>query len=337
MLSKTKVRVQMNQIKLNNVNFENDIRSSILKEFAKYGQQIDTDIDLLNVIHSYTNWRKRFVGYGRREVLFTKELKNNPLYRQNKKLQKVVNKIAYKLKNAEDLTPFLSKGVVDYPLNDIRRRDIDLMLNAFNIHHLHLGNDREENMKYGVQFTKRKDELLFARITKSKVYFINIYKHDFPYKEDIFKVIQNNWEHLLEPYEMRDIIDINHYSEDATKQLLKKHCNTAISINGKYYMIGSVSMSGHSNNGMFDIYSLFDIINRYENIFLLNKNQILYELNSKLHMSLEDIKIQIVIENGMLFFLEKQSNRCIVMNSTLNYIISYDACIIGNHSLDLNS
>lgn len=327
----------MNQSQLANINFENDIKNSIIKEFSNYGKEFTSNINFLGLMQSYINWRKRFIGYGRRKVLMSSELQNNSLYKNNKKLQKAVDKLAYKFKNAEDLTPFLSKRVVDYPINDKKKRDVDLMLNALGIHHFHLGNERENTKKHGIHFIERRDELVYAWVNKDKVYFINIYQHEFPYKEDIFQVVQNNWEHLLKPYEMKGITDIDHYSEDSTKQLLNKHINSAIAINGKYYMIGSISLTGHSSDVMFDTYSLLDTINRYETVLLSNKNSILKELNAKLHLNLKDINIQIIIENGMLFFLEQQSNKCIVIHPELSYIISNEVCLIGNNSLDLNS
>ncbi|WP_304545983.1 hypothetical protein [Sulfurimonas microaerophilic] len=327
----------MNELRLNNIDFENNIKNSIIKEFDNYDQEVDASIGLVDLMHSYINWRKRFIGYGRREVIMSDELRNNPLYKKNKKLQKAVNKLAYKFKNAEDLTPFLSKGVVDYPVNDAKKRDIDLMLNAFSIHHFHLGNEREKTKKQGINFTKRRDELLFTWVDKDKVYFINIYPHEFPYKEDIFKIIQNNWEYLIKPFEMQGISGIDHYSEDTTKQLLNAHLNSSIEINGKFYIVSGIALSGHSIDWTRNIYGLFDQINKCENALFLNKHKILFELNSKLRLNLTDINLQIVIENGMLFFLETQSKKCIVVDSALNYIITNDACSIGNHSFDLNS
>jgi len=66
----------------------------------------------------HTNWRKRFIGSGHRKVLYSKELNNNFFYKYNKKFRKTIDKIAYKIKNAESLDPFLSKGIVDNPNED---------------------------------------------------------------------------------------------------------------------------------------------------------------------------------------------------------------------------
>jgi len=323
-------------MEINSDTFQNDILNGIKNEFAKYGKNIDTSIDFGTILLDYTNWRRRFIGPGYRKVFYSNELKNNPLYKSNKKFRKTIDKIAYKIKNAESLDPFLSKGIVDNPNEDGSNKNKDLMLNSFGIHHFHIGNEYEKNSKNGIKFTKRNDEILFAVIKKDAAYFINIYEHDFPYNQNAFEIIHDNWEFLLKDYEIQGIVGTTECSEDEIKILTKKHASTILTIKEKSYMIGRITGSGHSGMWMFEQQALIDAINHIDTTIKLQKNQILNQLNRALHQNLSSLDIGIIIENGLLYFVEHQTKKTIVFRDN-ELIIANDYCIVGSHTFDLNS
>jgi len=175
--------------------------------------------DVRDLFLIYVNWRKRFIGRGSREVFYSNELKEK--LSKTKKLKKIVSKLEYKFKNYENLTPFLTKEIVNSPhkpnkskeefekLSESKRkkemlvkRDKDLLLNFFNIHHLHLEPNYSNKATKGITFTakegnKRGEDLLYIKIYKDKVYFIDINKHNL-YDKEILKTFQKNWEYLLE-------------------------------------------------------------------------------------------------------------------------------------------
>lgn len=321
---------------INSDAFQKDILNGIKNEFAKYGKDTDTSIDFGTILLDYTNWRRRFIGPGYRKVFYSNELRNNPFYKSNKKFKKTIDKIAYKLKNAESLDSFLSKGIVDNPNEDGSNKNKDLMLNSFGIHHFHIGNEYEKNSKNGINFTKRNDEILFAVIKKDAAYFINIYEHDFPYKQNSFEIIYDNWEFLLKDYEMQGIVSTTECSEDDIKTLTKKHASTILTIKEKPYMIGGLTTSGHNGMWMFEQQAFIDTINNIDTTIKLQQNQILNQLNQALYQNLSSLDIRIIIENGLVYFIEHQTKKTIVFRDN-ELRITNDCCIVGSHTFDLNS
>jgi len=319
-----------------NSTFQNDILNSIKNEFAKYGKDIDISIDFGTILLDYTNWRRRFIGPGYRKVFYSNELKNNPLYKSNKDFKKTIDKIAYKIKNNESLDSFLSKGIVDNPNEDGSDKNKDLMLNGFGIHHFHIGNDYEQNYKNGIKFIKRNNELLYVLVKKDAIYFIDIYAHDFPYKENALEVVYDNWEFLLQDHEIKDLVNISEYPEDDIKTLTKKHISTSITIRGKSYIINALTTSGHNGMWMLEQKAFLNEINHVYTAIKLEEKQLLNQLNQALHQNLSFLAIGIIIENGLVYFVEHQTKKTIVFKDN-KLIIANDYCIVGSHTFDLNS
>ena len=321
---------------INNSTFQNDILNGIKNEFNKYGTTIDTSIDFGTILLDYTNWRRRFIGPGYRKVFYSSELKNNPLYKSNKKFKKTIDKIAYKLKNAESLNPFLSKGIVDNPNEDGSNKNKDLMLNSFGIHHFHIGDNYEKIPKNDINFIKRNNELLYALVKKDAVYFINIYAHDFPYKEHALEVVYDNWEFLLKDHEMQGIVSTKEYSENDIKTLTKKHISTSLTIRGKSYIINALTTSGHNGMWMLEQKKFINSLNHIDTTIQLQAKKILDQLNQALHKNLSSLNIGIVVKDGLLYFVEHQTEKTIVFRAN-EFIIADDYCIVGSHTFDLNS
>jgi len=331
-------------MKLNNITFEQDILKCIKSEFANFNQNLPEDISLIDALFVYRNWRQRFIGPGSREVFYSKELKNNPSFKNNN-FRKVIEKIEYKLKNYDDLTPFLSKGIADHPIvipnNPNNEKDRDLLLNSFGIHHLHLGSGFENKEKFGISFLKRGNELLIAYVQKDKVYFIDILEHDvFPYEKKIFTIMQNNWPELLKPFEMEYLIDIQPKpTNNEMKDLVKLHINAAVEINNKFYSFGTQTMNGYNTNGRFDIISFIKQINQDVVLIEGEKNKIKSELIKKIKKNIENLDLHIVIKNGLFFYVEEQTKATIYLdlkeNKRLHIFSTY--CVLGTHSYDLNS
>lgn len=317
--------------------FQENISNSIKNEFLKYGKTINNNIDFRNTLLDYTNWRKRFIGPGYRKVFFSNELKINALYKHNKFYKKTIDKIAYKFKNAESIDPFLSKGVVDNPNEDGSNKNKDLMLNSIGMHHFHIGKKYEPNDKKGIKFIERNNELLFAIVRKDAVYFINIYKHDFPYKKEALEIVHDNWEFLIKDYEVKDLIKITEYTENATKELIKAHVSTSIKIKDKFYMLNNLTTSGHSGMWFLDQKQLINIINHIDTVIKLEQNQILNQLNKSLNLNLSNLKMGIIIKDGLLYFVENQTQKTILFQRNKEYIITNGYCVTGVHSLDFNS
>jgi hypothetical protein len=131
--------------------------------------------DLLMV---YGNWRSRFVWQRPRAVHLSAQLKR--LIDTGKQHNAALADIVQSIENGAALTKYLSRGtktayvpVVDRRgANLAQRRDLDLLIADWRIHHLHLGLSVESD-----GFVARTDDLLFVHFAEADAYLVGIYPH----------------------------------------------------------------------------------------------------------------------------------------------------------------
>lgn len=119
------------------------------------------------------------------------------------------DKLKEKIKNGDNLIPYLSKGI-----NDLDYQD--KMLNEWGIYHFHLG----ANMNGG--FIERTGPLLFAFIKKQDFYAINIYKHNEWAEDGILQTIHDNWPQLISGYKAPNVIKTSKIITPAQRISLRK-------------------------------------------------------------------------------------------------------------------
>lgn len=156
------------------------------------------------------------------------------------------------------------------------------LFNDWGLHHLHL--ESRNTVKNG--FVKRADYLLFAKFTLSDAYFIDVQGHrEKPLwgKRELIGIIQENWNHLLKPYEMRGPVYPD-FSDEDIEIMRKKGYLFGVNVNGKGYMRLGAGQSTAGNN--LDANRLADNVCRwiwankplYGQNQSLFKSQLLYEL-----------------------------------------------------------
>jgi hypothetical protein len=329
-----------------------------MKELPEEKKSTFDFYEIRNLFLIYINWRKRFIGPGFRKVIYSKELKKKLV---DKRLKKIVNKIEYKFKNNEDLTPFLTKQIVFKPYipsitkekfeqlsNEDRelemkvKGDKDLLLNLFQIQHLHLEDGYNNRPTNGIKFTvnkkfKRDSELLYIIAKKDMVYFIDVNSHNL-YNKEILVVIKENWEYLIKEYEST-MQFVTEYSYEEATELFKKGININIKINDKSYIFPPISMVGTSNMEFFYSKKFFvEIQNIYDEMMIIQSNNILEQINNlvKNNSVQKVLEINIVIKNGLLFFVDNISRFTLKLDDK-EIQISKNYCQIGCHCYDFNT
>jgi len=234
-------------------------------------------------------------------------------------------------------------------LNEEQRRremkvkaDKDLLLNFFGIHHLHLENNYNNRATKGIKFTinenfERGKELLYAKVDKDKVYLIDINNHDL-FDNDILRIIKNNWNHLLEPYES-NLSYISDYSDAESKELLQNGINAPYKIDDKIYVFLGISAIGTSHTDFMDSKNFFNEIQKYYNEIVNLKKEITLNKIKQLNKSIvkeKNLQIHIIIKDGLLFFIDKLSKSTVKLEDKEIYI-SNQYCEIGYHMYDFNS
>lgn len=309
-----------------------DLVRGIKNEFALFNIIIEEKDD--DIIVSYMNWKRRFISKKNRKVIYSKDLLNNPKY---KIYNKSIDKIAHKFKIGADLTPFLSKGIVDNPYEKNSRKDKDIFLNAFGIHHLHLLNSYESKEKSGINFIKRHNDLLYVFIKEDKVYFLDIDIHNFG-NMNLFRIIKNNWEDLISQYELKGIDSSGeNLTDEMIYNLTKSGVTVPIELDKKVYAFCSLTMSGHNGNWMFDfnriVYKLEDLSFKLS----YDTNLIKKEINLMYKKFIDELDFSIIVKDGYIYLVEIKSNSTIVMNNLTNRWEIYEGeCLKEKYLLDFN-
>ncbi len=158
-------------------------RLSLAKQIPKFPNnkhslQILESKGLGNLLIDYANWAIRYVAMRPRFVEI------HPTATQDKRwkvLNSEINQFLSKVRNGEDLTPHLSlqphtQGCTPAAslcgIDTSRWADKDFLLNVMGYHHFHLGLKFERNGHIG-----RTNNLLFARVNRSKFEVIAIFDH----------------------------------------------------------------------------------------------------------------------------------------------------------------
>lgn len=197
----------------------------------------------------YHNWMSRHVFAAPRKVHVSAAYSANPVTTQCKAdLDALVGKI----ERGEELKPHLSTRV-EVVLESsskrlARRKDLDLMLIEWEVHHLHISQQMQQN-----DFVTRGDPLLFAVFHLSDAYLLDIMTHKDFNRDHILEVMAREWPQarLLQKLEAppgQIILGLaKHYSEDDRNALRKAGLNALVEINGKVYKpAGGITMAGTS-------------------------------------------------------------------------------------------
>jgi hypothetical protein len=149
---------------------------------------------LADLLMSFATWRSRLVLAQPRRCHLSRELHASAKAGEHKA---ALDAIVQKIRGGDDITPHLSKRVRHG--RDPRRvgegspaarRDRDLMVADWGIHHLHLSTEEES----GSGFVKRSGDLLFVAFKPTDAYLIGIYDHVSDWaRRDILATLVRNW------------------------------------------------------------------------------------------------------------------------------------------------
>jgi len=186
------------------VDFYSDWIQMLRKELLAEGYAVDASENPFEVCKKYFNVQKRRITKKPRKVLISREFKCPLEY------QAAVNTIIDRAEKGEDLTPYLSKLLLDADYNDS-------LLNDWGIHHFHLSNLPDPK---NPQFVERTKSLLFARVTNDCFYLIAVMKHGDWTNKQLLEILHANWPDSLQIYRC-DISSLSGYSEDDIRKFRK--------------------------------------------------------------------------------------------------------------------
>ncbi|MAQ37891.1 MULTISPECIES: hypothetical protein [Thioclava] len=192
-------------------------------------------LDAHKLLVTYHNWQSRLISEAPRTVHASAALSANSLAAQH---ALALNAISADISKGNSLTKYLSRGVTisaQLPRNQAKlqkRRDLDLMLNDWGIHHLHLSKTVEAD-----GFVTRSGPLLFAYFRENDAYLLDIAAHGNWTSEQLVKVLIAEFPNSGAFVEMRGVADLGKKpTEDERRRLRNVAINVPLVINGTAYM-----------------------------------------------------------------------------------------------------
>jgi hypothetical protein len=232
------------------INFDDDLRKITLKRLAPPGVAYQGDLlawPTWQLVALYINWSSRRISVRPRRVFRSRELTNSAGYLKHRS---DVDRLLGKIAAGCALTPHLSKSVeIPYEVNSnksLKGKALDLLLNDWNIHHLHISHD----FKPGSHFVVRRDALLFSVFQDDAAYVLDVLNHKDFANEQLVRIAVTNWpDHGL-------FLQVNGVpgphppiAAEAREATRRKRKNTLIEIDGAVYAApDGISSAGVSIN-----------------------------------------------------------------------------------------
>lgn len=206
-------------------------------------------MDARELLIVYHNWIARHVRPTQRQVFCSKAYDANPIVQTRKAdLDALISKI----ERGEDVKPHLSTRtdiVWETKGKKIaRRRDLDLMLLEWHVHHLHISQKMEPN-----GFVERDGPLLFVVFLPDVAYILDLMTHADFNRDHILKILADEWPGAGLIYELeagpgQRIVGLSlRYTEEERNQLRKVAVNTLVEIDGRVFKpAGGLTTAGTS-------------------------------------------------------------------------------------------
>ncbi len=220
------------------MNFDADLRDIIESYFASQGIRYDDSDELSRLAVRYFEMRIRRIPAVPRTVHFSDELHSSlgELARETDSAKAAkaseawgtVFYLHHLFAEGESVIPHLSRRVED--AEDPAK--LDRLLWDWGIHHLHLRRHPE-----GSGFVKRSDYLLFAIVTDTEAFFVDVRPHNDPenllwYRQDLLRIVHSNWPELIRPNVLRGVTG-GDLTDHQRKVLRDKNTNFVMELGGK--------------------------------------------------------------------------------------------------------
>jgi hypothetical protein len=292
-----------------NANFYDDLVEILKKELLSIGFAVKPNEEKRNICLWYFNLRKRLVMPVPRIVLISKEFSCPPDLNDGLKM------IKEKIVKGQNITPHLSRRISAQKITNLDYDDA--FLNDWGIHHLHLGTVIKDD-----GFIDRTDLLLFARFDNKYAYFINVMPHGSWTKQQLIKILYDNWPVSIEMYRLKGVLGLERkISDDDYKALRGSNVSTAVEI-GEGIVYGSIG-GGYTTSGLsVEVLMASDyftkLVHKLEEDLRSNKNNVI-DLFEKENVTLEnELEFHLAIKNGEYFAIEKHSMKELNLRTMYN-------------------
>jgi hypothetical protein len=197
------------------MDFLSDLEKQLEIDLRQVGCDVPKGATVNELLHSWFDYESRTISRVRRTIK-----KSAEFIKEEKTLSsdhlRALKTIVGKLENGDDLTPHLSKGVLDSSKPDFLMAD-------WRIHHIHVSDTKKRPKQF---FVDRSDLLAFVLIAPREAYFIRILPHKQKHlwaDKSLLQTLQVNWPKLLKPYARQGRLEPNVSITDEDRIKLRKN------------------------------------------------------------------------------------------------------------------
>ena len=224
----------------------------------------------------FWNWVNRIPPARHYTVHRSDTLNANPLA-QEPSYREPLEHIVQLLASGQEVTRHLSRRITtgyqpqQSKKNLKRRQDLDLLLNDWGVHHLHLTTIIEPD-----GFVRRSKPLLFAVFREDNAYLIDIMSHSNWARDSIPEIILRNWPQAGLIHELKGVIGSRQgFTEHERIQLRNSGVVSPIEMDGKVFIFATgLSSAGTSMLAVRAAGQLLDTLKRFEDYLTLHPDYI---------------------------------------------------------------
>jgi hypothetical protein len=226
--------------------FERDVHDAVIQrlEHDPADRPALEAMSAWNLLVLYLNWYSRYIYPRPHEVSQSWEFTANPL-RWDPRYRDALDHIIDALKTGGNVNPHLSEDVkygYEGSVRRARRRnpDLDLLLNDWGVHHLHLSLEPGRD-----GFRGRTKDLLFVMVGRDQAFVLDIFPHRAFSREKVAHIMIDNWPGANFVHRKGDIVWAPSVSDAERDTRRKAGIDTGwIQRNGAYYKVGLGGISG---------------------------------------------------------------------------------------------
>jgi hypothetical protein len=256
------------------------LRSALVK--AGYSIEPDTKQDRVSIM--FFNVLRRRIAKRPREVFKAAE------FSCPDRLAPGLARFVEEAQRGSDLMPRQGKELLDADSDDG-------LLNHWDVHHFHLGIERDPNAP---RFVRRTDYLLYARVTDDAVYMLDVAKHGAWFEQRFVEIMHRNWPASLERYRLLGVTGpVRRISDKDVASLRPAGVDVMTQVSdGTVYAIigGGIATSGTNIQVVRQSDYYFERIHRLEESVRASANDILAEVNRRGLFVSDPLHLELLID-----------------------------------------
>lgn len=276
------------------IDLKEDWRNLIINDLISAGYQFDTSQNVEDITYQLYSTQRREITVSPRKIY-----KSNA-FRCPTSLKKSLSIFESDLENGRNVNCYLSRNMKNLDYNDF-------LLNDWGIHHFHLSTEIDQD-----GFKKRSGLLLFAKVTHSAIYFINMLSHGNWTKKNIVNILNENWPDLINKNKLKGITSMTNKIDESIHEKLRKAGITTITEleDGTHIMEmgGGYASDGSSADARIKANNILSLLKKIENNV---KEDINYFIQIALNDGVEligPLQFKLEIEEGKIFVSEENKN-----------------------------